>query len=268
MNMPKLSVPQAAERLGVSQIRVRQRIQEGSLVAEKVGGRWLVDLSAVPRNRPRGRPVKPELVWDAIRCVGAAERLKRDRGRPFEEALQLAYAEARRPSSDASSEPDLLLPDGSVVEIKVSQSSRRRALLRLLELADPAPQQGDRQRIEPLLHWLGGRADRRLYRAAGPDVDELRDDDRVIASGLSHPSSGMQDPRVIEGYIAADDLESLVSDHWLDRPGVDAPPNVFLHVAVGRPEFVSPLMIAADLFEHEGPRERARAIQLVTEEFA
>jgi hypothetical protein len=78
----------------------------------------------------------------------------------------------------------------------------------------------------------------------------------------------MQDLRVVEAYIAADDLDDVVNDYWLDPPGVDASPNVVLHVAPGRPSEVSPLMLAADLFEHDGPRERARAIQLVAEVFA
>ena len=267
MNMPKLSVPEAAERLGVSPVRVRQRIEEGSLVAEKVGGRWLVDLSVVPENKPRGRPVKRDVIWDAIRRVHAAEMLKLDQGRRFEEVLQLVYADAWRPPTGSSYVPDLVLPDGSVVEVKVSPSSRRRAFLRLLEVASPGAKEGDGPHYEALLRWLGGRAERRLYRVAGPDFDELRVDDRIILSGLSHPRSGMQDPRVIEGYVAASDLGVVVNDYWLEPPGVDAGPNVFLHVAPGRPDQVSPLMLAADLSEHEGPRERARAIQLAEEVF-
>lgn len=266
--MARLSVPEAAERLGVSSMRVRQRIDEGSLVAEKVGGRWLVDLSVVPENKRRGRPVKPDVIWDAIRRVDAAGMLKREDGRRFEDVLPLVYADAERPSSQSPYEPDLVLADGSVVEVKVSKSSRRRALLRLLDVAGQAAAAERRPRVEGLLHWLGGRAERRLYRVAGPDFSDLAVDERIIPSGLSHPQSGMQDVRVIEGYVAASDLAAVVDDYWLDPPGVDAAPNVFLHVAPGRPDHVSPLMLAADLFEHEGTRERGRAIELAAEAFA
>lgn len=268
MGMARLSVPEAAERLGVSSMRVRQRIEEGSLVAEKVGGRWLVDLSVVPENKRRGRPVKPDVIWDAIRRVNAAEMLKHEYGRRFEDVLRLVYADAWRPSHQLPYEPDLVLADGSVVEAKVSKSSQRRALLRLLEVAGQAADAESRPPVDGLLHWLGGRAERRLYRVAGPDFSDLAVDERVTPSGLSHPRSGMQDPRVIEGYVAAGDLAGVVNDYWLDPPGVDAAPNVFLHVAPGRPDQVSPLMLAADLFEHEGARERERAIELTVEVFA
>jgi excisionase family DNA binding protein len=266
--MPKMSVSEAAASLGVSSARVRQRIEEGSLVAEKVGGRWLVDLSVVPENRRRGRPVKPELIWDAIRRVDAADQMRHERGRQFEEVLRLVY-DADAPYQGGSSHaPDLLLPNGAAVEIKVGHSSRRRALLRLLDVAHSAGIKHDHSAAEGLLRWLGDRAERRLYRVAPPDFNDLRDDERILRSGLSHPRSGMQDPRVLEGYVAVADLKALVEDYWLDPPGVDAAPNVFLHIAPGRPDEVSPLMLAADLSEHEGPRERARAIELVAEVFA
>ena len=42
-----LSVPEAAARLGVHPGRVRQLVVDGRLAAEKVGGRWLVDVDAV-----------------------------------------------------------------------------------------------------------------------------------------------------------------------------------------------------------------------------
>lgn len=249
-------------------MRVRQRIEEGSLVAEKVGGRWLVDLSVVPENKRRGRPVKPAVIWDAIRRVDAAQMLKHECGRQLEDALRLVYADTWRPSPQSSYVPDLVLADGSVLEVKVSKSSRRRALLRLLEVAGQAADAGRRPAVDALLHWLGGRAERRLYRVAGADFHDLAVDERLIPSGLSHPRSGMQDPRVIEGYVAAGDLAAVVNDYWLDPPGVDAAPNVFLHVAPGRPDQVSPLMLAADLFEHEGARERGRAGELTAEVFA
>lgn len=72
--MSKLSVPQAAERLGVSPARVRQRIEDGSLVAEKIGGRWLVDLDASPQAPvQRGRPVSPSSVWWSLASAEVAK---------------------------------------------------------------------------------------------------------------------------------------------------------------------------------------------------
>lgn len=264
-----MSVAEAAASLGVSSARVRQRIDDGSLVAEKVGGRWLVDLSVVPGSKSRGRPVKPELVWDAIRQVDAVKELRRGPRRQFEDALRLLYS--AQPSGfqgPSRRSPDLLLSDGSVVEIKVGYSSRRRALNRLLEVVHAVGSERQDAVAEEFLRWLGDRADRRIYRVAPRDFEDLREDVRLLRSGLSHPRSGMQDPRVIEGYVAAAELEAIIDDHWLEAPGVDAAPNVFLHVAPGCPDEVSPLMLAADLFEHRGSRERARAHELVAEAFA
>lgn len=265
--MPRLSVSEAAARLGVSPIRVRQRIEEGSLVAEKVGDRWLVDLSVIPSSRPRGRPVKPEVVWDAIRCVAGVEEAKD--GRSFEELLRAACsgeASSGRPAGRGA--PDMVLPDGSLWQIKVSPSAQRRAQMRLCEPALAHGGQELRAAFESLLRWLGWRANRHVFRVAPADFDDLRSDSRLLASGLSHRRAGMQDPRVVEAYVSVADLDALVADYWLDPPGVDAAPNVFLHVAPGRPTEVSSLMLAADLWEHGSPRAVERAVQLVQEVYA
>lgn len=260
--MPKLSVAEAAERLGVSTVRVRQRLDEGSLVGEKVGGRWLVDLSVIPQTKPRGRPVKPDLIWDTIRHVDVAEALRRTQGRSPEEALRLAYSETQAPRIHESSKPDVVLDDGSTVE--VAPSSRRRALLRLLQVVGASSEEQSTH-VEALLRWLGGRAERRLYRVAAPDLEPLRSDARVVLSGVSDPRSGMEDARVVEGYVASNDLDAVIDEHWLEPPGVDSGPNVFLHIGPARPSKITSLMLAADLTEHEGARERARAMQLAQE---
>jgi excisionase family DNA binding protein len=246
MNMSRLSVPEAAARLGVSPARVRQRIADGSLVAEKIGGRWLVDLSVSQVGQRRGRPVKADVVWDAISLAAQAPG-REGAASVFSETLFSAFSQQDN-------------------AIESSLSSRRRALQRLTEAASAARMGGDESgAVESLLAWLGNRAERRLYRVADRDFQPLSEDPRLIASGVSHPQSGMQDPRIVEGYIAADDLEGLMADHWLDPIGVDQKPNVILHVAPARPHEVSALMLAADLAEQGGPREVQRAHELVAE---
>jgi len=247
MNMAKLSVPEAAARLGVSPARVRQRIADGSLVAEKIGGRWLVDLSVSQVGRERGRPVKADVVWDAINVAEQAAHHQNGAGDAFSEALSRAFSQP-----DESSGP--------------SVSSRWRARQRLMEASRAARSGVDEsEAVALLLAWLGNRAARHLYRVAEPDVQPLSSDGRLLLSGVSHPKSGMQDPRIVEGYVGAGDLEGLVADHWLDPIGVDQRPNVILHVAPARPREVSALMLAADLAEHGGPREEQRARELVAE---
>jgi excisionase family DNA binding protein len=233
-----MSVPEAAAELGVSVARVRQRIDEGSLVAEKVGGRWLVDLaSSASADRPqRGRPVLPESVWYSLLALQLAAQV---------DVPKIAMPKIGILSQDLVAEAE-----------KISPASRHRAVARLSEAIA-------REDHEAILSWLRNRGERRVYKAAMADLPSLRDDDRLLLSGLSHPDSGMSDPRVAEGYVAAVDMDAVAADHWLERPSIDERPNVFVHLVPARPSRIGALLLAADLAEHEGPRERRRAHELL-----
>jgi len=63
--MNDLSVPEAAHRLGVSEARVRQRIKDGSLSADRIGGRWVVKASSLANaaGRVHARPLSPRISW-------------------------------------------------------------------------------------------------------------------------------------------------------------------------------------------------------------
>jgi hypothetical protein len=62
-----VSAVDAAKELGVSPTRVRALITDGTLEAEKIGGRWLVTCDSVAerRHRPRldGRPLAAHNAW-------------------------------------------------------------------------------------------------------------------------------------------------------------------------------------------------------------
>jgi excisionase family DNA binding protein len=105
-------------------------------------------------------------------------------------------------------------------------------------------------------------AERRVFRAAQPDLADIRGDRRLLLSGLSHPVSAMASPDGAEGYLARADLDAFV-DRYLLVEAADRRGNVVLHVADRRPEAVWPLLLAADLAEHHQPREAARARELV-----
>jgi len=66
-----VSVAQAASLLGVTPTRVRQRIAEGSLPAEKLGSMWVLDRAAVVPAVP-GRPLEGSMAlavaasWDGV----------------------------------------------------------------------------------------------------------------------------------------------------------------------------------------------------------
>lgn len=74
----------------------------------------------------------------------------------------------------------------------------------------------------------------------------------------------MASPEVVEGYLAKEKLESSL-DRYLLIEAADRRGNVVLHVVEQRPEFVWPLLLAADLAEHQEPRQLGRARELVAE---
>lgn len=353
--MAKMSVQQAAERLGVSPARVRQRIDAGTLVAEKIGGRWLVDLAvSSPAPVRVGRPVSPASVWwslvaseiakaalpssqfaaihqaleparAAIQSAGAGaaaaairEALKPAldsaafqraalsapgsfpagksvaaavdadavQAKPVSDAVA-ARLRAMEPVRDVAAqhrallsrmriaeavladlEPDAKEPaaagDGDALEDfvseaqRLSRSSRNRAVHRLAEAVENRDH-------DNLLAWLRNRSSRRLFVAAPSDLNALREDLRLVPSGLSDPRSGMDDLRLLEGYVKADDVDAIASAYWLELPGIDDRPNVVLHVSPVRPPAIGPMLLAADLAEHGGPRELVRAHELLDE---
>ncbi len=62
-----ISVSRAAEELDLSEQRIRALISGGRIRAEKVGGRWLVDVDSLDRRRDqqneRGRPFSSGNAW-------------------------------------------------------------------------------------------------------------------------------------------------------------------------------------------------------------
>lgn len=220
-----LSVAEAAARLGVSPARVRQRIKDGSLIAERVGHQWGIPAQVLQDGAAkRSRPMSPRMAWALIALL-------------------------------SGSNP------------QVSPAER----LRLRKRAEQLRQSDDP--VSLLRSWASNRAERRKYSAAEPDLDELRADDRLHLSGLSAPDAGVIAPRLVEAYVDASDLAGLIDDYFLVRPE-DYRGNVVLHVIEGNsPQFphgpeVSWALLAADLAEHSGSRERARAAELVLRGFA
>jgi hypothetical protein len=110
---------------------------------------------------------------------------------------------------------------------------------------------------EPLLRsWLTSRAQRR--RLSAPDAQALRSDARIVLSGLTDERTSLSADGDVEGYVRADNADAVIRDHLL----IDAAPSadVVLHVSPLLPEAPAPLLlVAADLAEHDRPRELARA---------
>ena len=220
-----LSVAAAAERLGVSPSRVRQRIEDGSLAAERVGSQWGIHPQALADAPPkRSRPMSRRMAWALIALLAGSD----PRVSPAERVRLRKRADQLRDSDDPAS------------------------LLR---------------------SWASSRAERRNYNAATPDLDELRADDRLRLSGLSALDSGVVARSVVEAYVARSDVAGLVDNYFLVQPD-DRRGNVILHVIDDKSPDAPTLvdipwpLLAIDLAEHSGARERARAAETGAREAA
>lgn len=231
MFVANVSVAEAARRLGVSVPRIHQRIADGSLSAERIGSQWVVDelsLLRVAERSTSGRPLSARSAW-ALIATAEGDR---------EALAELAAAERARAGT---------------------------RLEKLLALAAVAPQrEADVRRIaSELRSLLGKRASRELRKAAAADLADVRQDLRW-QSLVSSAASGiaMLD---VDGYVAASDLKSLTDDFLLMPAGRDA--NVAIHVLPeGQKAYPqSRLLLAADLADRRGPREEARAAELLHE---
>jgi excisionase family DNA binding protein len=229
--MPAVSVAQAAQRLGVSVPRIHQRIADGSLVAERIGSQWVVDERSLLRVQERSKPGRPHSARSAWAVIAVSEK-DRDRMRPGGPA---ASARARM------------------------------QLKRLLEPAE-MPASGEEavgDLAVSLRSMFRNRARRQLLRAAPADLADLRADDRwALLVDLGAGGIASAD---IDGYLGESDVDGVVRDYLLVEAASDA--NVVLHVIpdVQYPYPESRLRLAADLAEHRGPREEARAAELMHE---
>ena len=229
--MGAVSVAQAAERLGVSVPRIHQRIADGSLSAERLGSQWVVDERSLLRIQERSKA-----------------------GRPFSARSAWALIAASEDDSDRVG------GSGPAVSARVRMQLKRL----LAPAAEPAAdEEVVRQLVVSLRSVLRNRAGRRLLRAAPADLADLRADERW-AMIVDLGSSGIASPDV-EGYLAESLVKGVLKDYLLVESDRDA--NVVLHV-VSDGQYPYPdsrLRLAADLAEHRGPREEARAAELLHE---
>jgi excisionase family DNA binding protein len=77
-----LSVREAADRLGIGPLAVRQHIASGRLSADKRGRDWWLDQRAVERmarQRPSsGRPLSPAMAWAIVLLASGDEAVARE----------------------------------------------------------------------------------------------------------------------------------------------------------------------------------------------
>jgi excisionase family DNA binding protein len=229
--MPAVSVAQAAQRLGVSVPRIHQRIADGSLVAERIGSQWVVDERSLLRVQERSKPGRPHSARSAWAVIAVSEK-DRDRMRPG------------------------------------GAAASTRARMQLKRLLEPAEMPASGEEVVgdlavSLRSMFRNRARRQLLRVAPADLADLRADDRwalIVDLGAGGIASAD-----IEGYLGESEVDGVVRDYLLVEAASDA--NVVLHVIpdAQHPYPESRLRLAADLAEHRGPREEARAAELLHE---
>lgn len=151
----------------------------------------------------------------------------------------------------------------------VSAPERSRARARLRRLAT-AHDEDPPEAVRLLSQLLRNRAARRCYMGAGPDLVDIRHDPRVQLYGLSHAESGLAAGDIVEGYVSAEHVEDLRQHYLLREVDIDRA-NVVCHVVSADIAQILPrlgdarqLLLAADLAEHDGPRERHRAEEVLS----
>jgi excisionase family DNA binding protein len=211
----EISVAEAAERVGVSARRIRERIARGDLAARRVGGVWVLDEVQLGRSQRVARPMSARVAWAFLDLLAGG------RGKGVSQPEQ-------------------------------SRLRRKREQL----VADDA--------ASLLRSWLPNRARVLRYAASAADLPALRQDRRVVCSGLSDPRSGLAAAGIVEGYVQAGDLADLVEEFLLSERGQ---PNVILRVLADRglPDPVPLAVLLADLADHDGPRESAAVERLLGE---
>lgn len=198
------------------------------MAAERIGAQWVVDersLLQVQERSKAGRPYSARSAWALI----------------------------------AVSEDDHSVRVSGAAAL----SRARKQLGRLLEMAVEPPdgEESVKELAASLRSMFRNRADRRHLRAAPADLADLRADPRwacLVDLGASGIASAD-----VEGYLGGSKVSGVVKDYLLVES--DRAANVVVHVIPDAqyPFPSSRLRLAADLAEHRGPREEARAAELV-----
>lgn len=230
--MERLSVNEAARVLGVSRRRVQARINDGSLPAVKVGSQWVIDpadLLSVQHRVRSGRPLSERSAWALIAAAADDQQF--------------------------------------LSMFEPPERSRARARLRALSRNVQAVDIDEAAAL--LVSALGNRSERIVLSASPRDLDDVRADARIRLSGLSAPESHISSGGLVEGYVSSADVAGFI-EHYLLSPASQQQANVILHAVsaelselMSAAVLASPLLLAADLAEHLGSRERNEAVQAV-----
>lgn len=170
---------------------------------------------------------------------------------------------AGRPMSARMAGAFLVLASGVRPQVMPSELSRLRRRLAHLASESRAP---DGDPADLLRGWMGRRAERLALSVHAADIKDVLADERIHASGLSHPVAAMSGAPVVEGYVHRDAVNSLIKNHFMVPAKVQAQGNIVLHVVDELPP-VSPVLIAADLADYRADREDRQAKSILDDHF-
>ena len=168
-----------------------------------------------------------------------------------------------RPLGEAAAWDLALMLDGYM-----SSSQRRaRTQARAILLRSFEGEKGYDPQVEKLaLRWLKARAATKYFRAVAGDMNDIRNDPRLQATGVSHPKSGLLQADEFEAYVRRSDYVQVVDDYMLiDAPSARA--NVILRVVetTELPRVIPRLIVAVDLLEQGTTREVSAGQNLLKE---
>ena len=168
-----------------------------------------------------------------------------------------------RPLQEAAAWDLALMQDGYIS----SPQGRARTQARAMLLRSFSSDQGYDPQLEKLaMRWLNGRATTKYFRAVAGDLDDLRSDPRLQATGVSHPQSGLLQAEEFDAYVLASDSHQIIDDYMLiDTPRARANVTLRLMDAPKLPRVVPRLLIAVDLLERGTSREVSAGQHLLEE---
>ena len=202
-----ISVSEAAQRLRVSDRRIRQLIEEKELAARRIGNSWVIPLAEIfqrQRRSPRpGRPYEPENAWRlaAFADIAAREFLNSSQKDASDGLLE---KQQRAVSQLAESLQFLCEVDPhQVVDNPANLADLRRLVSRV---------QFGLRSDELLVGWMQIAADRLRYFETKAQIDSLSVSQAWLDAFAREPVDLELDPRLLRN------LRNMLM-HGLGRPG-------------------------------------------------
>lgn len=168
-----------------------------------------------------------------------------------------------RPLQEAAAWDLALMQDGYMS----SSQGRARTQARAMLLRSFSSDKGYDPQLEKLaMRWLHKRATIKYFRAVAGDLNDIRNDPRLQATGVSHPKSGLLQAEEFDAYVLGSESPQIIDDYMLiDTTRTRANVTLRLIDSTKLPRVIPRLLIAVDLLERGTTREVSAGKQLLEE---